>query len=171
MRTTNTSVAEYPVAPDDRTANAGTARIATIAALEPDGTPLVDLGERGAVVPARLAVRATRERMELAIAGHHQVVVLFEGGDRLRPLVVGFIETVDPLPEPAAPAPDARIPIVEVDADGRRLVVTAQDELVLQCGQASITLRRNGRVIVRGTYVETHSEGTNRIRGGQVQIN
>ena len=38
-------------------------------------------------------------------------------------------------------------------------------------GPASITLRRNGRVVIKGTYVETHSEGTNRIKGGQVQIN
>jgi hypothetical protein len=42
---------------------------------------------------------------------------------------------------------------------------------VLECGQASVTLRRNGRIIIRGTYVETHSEGTNRIKGGQVRIN
>jgi uncharacterized protein (DUF2345 family) len=55
--------------------------------------------------------------------------------------------------------------------DGKRVRVTAQDEIVLQCGSASVTLRRNGRVIIRGTYVESRSEGTNRIKGGQVQIN
>jgi hypothetical protein len=49
--------------------------------------------------------------------------------------------------------------------------VTAQDEIVLECGSASVTLRRNGRVIIRGTYIETKSDGTNRIKGGQVQIN
>jgi hypothetical protein len=32
-------------------------------------------------------------------------------------------------------------------------------------------MRRNGKVIVRGTHVETHSDGTNRIKGGQVKIN
>ena len=57
------------------------------------------------------------------------------------------------------------------DVDGRRVKVTAQDEIVLQCGSASVTLRRNGRVVIRGAYVETHAEGTNRIKGGQVQIN
>ena len=75
-----------------------------------------------------------------------------------------------PEPEPVAGAAEP-MPVIEADVDGRRVRVTARDEIVLECGKASITLRRNGRVIVRGTYVETHSEGTNRIKGGQVQIN
>jgi len=37
--------------------------------------------------------------------------------------------------------------------------------------EIELTLRRNGRVIIRGTYLESHSDGTNRIKGGQVQIN
>jgi uncharacterized protein (DUF2345 family) len=58
-----------------------------------------------------------------------------------------------------------------MDADGKRVRVTAKDEIVLECGKASITLRRNGRVVVRGTHVETNSEGTNRIKGGHVRVN
>lgn len=69
------------------------------------------------------------------------------------------------------PAPDTAIQIIEADVDGRRVRIIAKDEIVLECGQASVTLRRNGRIIIRGTYVETHSEGTNRIKGGQVRIN
>lgn len=77
--------------------------------------------------------------------------------------------------KPAAPAAKAsadRLPLViEMDADGKRVRVTAKDEIVLACGKASITLRRNGRVVVRGTHVETNSEGTNRIKGGHVRVN
>jgi hypothetical protein len=170
MRTKDTTVAEYPVTREDKAPAGSPARLATIAALEPDGTLMVDLGEPGAIVPARLAVRVGRERIEAAMAGRHQVVLLFEDGDPLRPLIVGFIETVELPVQPATP-PAEQTPHVEVDADGRRLKVTAKDEIVLRCGKASITLRRNGRVIVRGTYVESHSDGTNRIKGGQVQIN
>jgi len=70
-----------------------------------------------------------------------------------------------------SPAPDTDTQIIEADVDGRRVRIVAKDEIVLECGQASVTLRRNGRIIIRGTYVETHSEGTNRIKGGQVRIN
>jgi hypothetical protein len=61
--------------------------------------------------------------------------------------------------------------VIEADVDGRRVKIVARDEIVLECGNASITLRRNGRIIIKGTYVETSSEGTNRIKGGQVRIN
>jgi hypothetical protein len=61
-------------------------------------------------------------------------------------------------------APDALV-------DGKRVVIEAADEIVLRCGKASITLRRNGRVVIRGVYVETRAEGVNRVKGGSVQIN
>lgn len=59
----------------------------------------------------------------------------------------------------------------EADVDGARVRITARDEVVIQCGKASITLRRNGRVVIRGSHVETASTGTNRIKGGQVRVN
>ncbi len=73
-------------------------------------------------------------------------------------------------PEPQEP-PGPQPFVIEADVDGRRVELKAQDELVLRCGEASVTLRRNGRVIVRGTHVETYSTGVNRIKGGQVRIN
>jgi hypothetical protein len=147
----------------------------------------------GPVVAARLAVRTTVERVQMAIDHRQPAVVVFERGDRSRPLILGFLEPLDmnrlsseaasaapaasseahspnEAPESQADAP-AVMPCIEADVDGRRVRLTAQDEIVLQCGSASVTLRRNGRVVIRGAYVETHSEGTNRIKGGQVQIN
>jgi hypothetical protein len=145
----------------------GSAHIATIVSLSPEGTPAVRMGDDGPAVPARLVVRTTRARIEQAIAARRQAVVVFEGGDRSKPLIVGFIE---PLEQPQPDAPPGS-PVIEADVDGRRVRLTAQDEIVLECGSASVTLRRNGRVVIRGTYVETRSDGTNRIKGGQVQIN
>lgn len=60
---------------------------------------------------------------------------------------------------------------VEARVDGKRLVLEAENEIVLRCGAASITLTRDGKILVRGTYVETHSRGVNRIKGGAVRIN
>lgn len=67
-----------------------------------------------------------------------------------------------------APVPKAPL---EAVVDGRRVVFEAQDEIVLRCGEASITLRRNGRIVVRGAYVETRARGVVRIKGGSVQVN
>ena len=59
----------------------------------------------------------------------------------------------------------------EALVDGRRVVLDAKDELILKCGKATIVMRRNGRIVARGTHVETDSEGVNRVKGGSVQIN
>jgi hypothetical protein len=165
-------MASTPISVDDhRDAHStaggdGGARLARIVSLAPDGALRVDIGD-GCIVPARLAMSASPEQLLRAVAERQQAVVVSEGGDRGLPIIVGLLQTTSP----AQLAVTDLLPAVEIDADGRRLRVTAQDEIVLQCGSASITLRRNGRVVIRGTYVETHSEGTNRVRGAQVQIN
>ena len=168
MRTKDTTVDELPDRLPQAMFDATSVHLATIVALTEAGEIQVQLDPGGPTVLARLAVAATRERIDTAIAQCQQTVVVFEHGDRARPIIIGFIEPVPP--SPVAP-PAEEVQVVEADVDGKRVRVTAQDEIVLQCGSASVTLRRNGRVLIRGTYVETRSDGTNRIKGGQVQIN
>jgi hypothetical protein len=126
-----------------------------------------------ACLAARLAVPLTRERLLKAIESRQNAVVIFEGErPQQRAIVIGLIEPI-PLEVPAAPPekqPEAAR-VVEADVDGKRVRIVGSDEIVLECGNASITLRRNGRVIIRGTYVETDSAGTNRIKGAAVRIN
>ena len=166
MRTKDTTVAVLSDRLPDATFDPAAAQTATVVSLTADGIPEIQLDPGGPTVPARLAVPATRGRIEAAIAQCQQTIVVFENGDRTKPIIVGFIETIQPDPPESEKAP-----IIQADVDGKRVRVTAQDEIVLQCGSASVTLRRNGRVIIRGTYVESRSDGTNRIKGGQVQIN
>jgi hypothetical protein len=89
-----------------------------------------------------------------------QVALMFEAGDPARPLVIGRIQRLE---EPATPA--------LAHLDGERLELTAEREIVLRCGKASITLTRAGKVIIRGAYLSSRSSGVNRIKGGSVQIN
>ena len=51
------------------------------------------------------------------------------------------------------------------------LVLTARRKITLQCGQSSITLHANGKIVLRGEYIVSAAEGTNRIVGGQIEIN
>ena len=97
-----------------------------------------------------------------------KVALAFVGGERTRPLILGLVYDASELFELAGPTQgDA----AEVFADGERVRVEASEELLLCCGKASITLRANGRVIVRGTQVESRAKGLNRIKGGAVAIN
>jgi hypothetical protein len=69
--------------------------------------------------------------------------------------------------------PDAsigRMP-VKLDVDGKRLVLTAEREIILRCGDASITLTRAGKILIRGRYLTSESKGYNKIKGAVVDIN
>ncbi|MFB4369481.1 MULTISPECIES: DUF6484 domain-containing protein [unclassified Pseudomonas] len=90
-----------------------------------------------------------------------QVALMFVGGDPSQPLVIGRIQR---LPQAAAPAAVAHL-------DGERLEFSAEREIVLRCGKASITLTREGKVLIKGAYLSSRSSGVNRIKGGSVQIN
>lgn len=94
------------------------------------------------------------------------VVLAFEHGDPLRPIVMGVLTEGAPA-WPLAPVGGQ----VELDADGQRMVVSAQHELVLRCGKASITLSKTGRIVIAGEEVSTRATGLNRVLGGSVQIN
>jgi hypothetical protein len=94
-----------------------------------------------------------------------EVLLMFEAGDPMRPVIIGCLQADQAWPLDEAPAH------VEADSDGQRLIVTAKEEIVLRCGQASITLTRAGKVLIRGTYVSSRSSGVNRLKGGSVQIN
>ncbi|MEO8058158.1 MAG: hypothetical protein ABI671_07510 [Burkholderiales bacterium] len=51
------------------------------------------------------------------------------------------------------------------------VVIEAGRSLVLKCGTASIDLRADGKVMVRGEDVLLRAKGTQRIRAGTVSIN
>lgn len=122
-----------------------------------DKEPLVVFAgnRRDAAVPARTTVALVH-----ADVGR-EVALLFEGGDPAHPLVIGrILRDIDPPP-----------PALEVLRDGARLELTAEQEIVLRCGKASITLTRDGKILVRGAYISSWSSGAHRIKGGSVHLN
>jgi len=71
----------------------------------------------------------------------------------------------------AAAARDAAPGQLEVKMDGETLRLTADREIELRCGNASLVLRQSGRVILKGNYLVTSSRGPLKIKGATVEIN
>lgn len=159
-------------APSSRARAPGAAAVlGRIVAVEAGGTISVEVPGAPEARAARLAVTLTHDELLAARDAGSCAVLVFENGDPALPIIVGLVQSVNQ-PADAVRNESSEAPqVLEADVDGKRVRITAQDEIVLECGSASITLRSNGRVVVRGTYVESYSDGTNRIKGGQVRIN
>lgn len=146
--------------------------VGRLAAIGQGGEPRVDFpGAPPDGVAARSMVAVGEAHID------HEVALLFEGGDPQKPLIMGLMHRFQEAPAtstaPSASTADApaRAAQPTVENDGERLVFEAEKEIVLRCGQSSITLTRAGKILIRGAYVLTRSSGVNRIQGGSVQIN
>jgi len=128
---------------------------------------LVGLGDNGELLvrlpgdsvdvsrPARTTVSIDATRLGT------EVVLMFEDGNFQKPVILGLL---GPKNVPTA------LPI-HTTVDDETLELTADREIVLRCGKASITLTRAGKIIIRGEYVVSRSAGVNALKGGSVQIN
>jgi hypothetical protein len=124
--------------------------------LDQAGEPRVDY--HGRLTAGPLTARSTTPLRE-ADRGR-EVALMFEDGDPSRPIIVGLMEASEIDGNPIA-----------VTRDDERLVFRADREIVLQCGKASITLTRAGKVVIRGTYLLSRSSGVNMVKGGVVHLN
>ena len=91
----------------------------------------------------------------------------------LQPVEVEAAEAPGPSRESESAEPSAprTLPRAERHIDAGRLVLEGEEEVVIRCGEASITLTRSGKILLRGKYLLNSSEGVNRIVGGSVEIN
>ena len=129
--------------------------IATISGFDEGGSPRITFANNSLRRPltalSTVAIDATDVGREVAVS--------FERGDPSRPIILGKLWQ------------SGQTPPVVAEVDRERLVLTASQEIVLQCGEASITLTSAGKIIIRGAYVSSRSTGVNRIQGGAVEIN
>lgn len=51
------------------------------------------------------------------------------------------------------------------------LVIEAKKNLTFKCGDGSITLRGDGKILIKGKDLVSHAQQMNRIKGGGVAIN
>lgn len=144
--------------------------VGTICGYDPERGLLVDfpLNPTPGPLAARWTMPLDSQAVEHAVREQQQAVLVFEEGDALRPIVTGLVQPLTIMKQTQVQFSEK---LSEARLDGKRLTFEAAEEIVLRCGQASLILRKNGAVQLKGAYVLTHSSGVNRIRGGSVQIN
>jgi hypothetical protein len=61
--------------------------------------------------------------------------------------------------------------LAETASAPEELVIEATKSLTLRVGDGSITIREDGKILIKGNDLVSHARRTNRIRGGAVAIN
>ncbi len=97
---------------------------------------------------------------------NRDVALAFVNGEWNKPVIIGFMH----VPQVQPHADDAS-KTVKVQSDGETVTISAEKEIVLKCGESSITLTKAGKVLLNGTYISSRSKGVNRMRGGSVLLN
>ena len=100
------------------------------------------------------------------------VLIIFENEDPLLPIIVGIVRDtlfrIEPSKEIVlSPGRSKR----DVVIDGEKMIIDAKQEIVLRCGKSSITLRKDGKIVLKGIQITSRAAATNKIKGGAVSIN
>lgn len=126
---------------------AGQLASARIESVDDEGVVRITVGDGPAVV-ARIA--SGPELPLPALVPGAEVLVLVE--PEQAPVIVSAIL--------------ARLP-----AAPQVLELQAQQQLILRCGDASISIAADGTIEIRGERIDSEAEGIQRIKGAQVRIN
>lgn len=148
-------------------------QVGRVVQIDTKGRLLVDFpGNPHGPLPARMCSAVAGRLQNDSDPPFDPVILLFMDNDSTRPIAVDFL--LKTLPPAAPKEKDLAFgfsPDNEISVDGKTIRFDAEEQIVLKCGRASITLTRAGKVIIRGAYLLNRSSGVNRIKGGSVQIN
>ena len=127
--------------------------VGTFAAMDQAFGPLVDfpMNPEGRPLAARSTVELTEDHLG------RKVALMFEKGDGTKPIVIGLMHEFQ-----------GGMP---VSKDGEIQEITAEKELTLRCGKASITLREDGSIETRGEDILSKARKNHKIKGGMVYLN
>jgi len=157
--------------------SAGEIILGNLEELDDQGRPLVSFsGYTDEPLVAVSTLGITRDMIG------RQVALLFANGNLDSPVIMGLIhsplnalintyENTEEIVEEEAADTSSENIIDDVLIDGKRVILEGKEEIVLKCGDSSITLTKAGKILIRGKYLLNRSSGVNRIMGGSVQVN
>lgn len=136
-----------------------------------NGQALVDFpGNLMGPVKAR-SIMASPAKPDSYDQENPSVLLVFEKGNSTLPIIVGIIH------DKLYPDPPSDEMVLSVDRpregilDGQKMVLEAREEIVLRCGKSSVMLRKDGKVVVKGTQIVSRASAVNKIKGAAVKIN
>ncbi len=141
-------------------------RVGRFSSIENNGKIYIDFeGNTGGPVLAKSCVKVSQKDKE------KNLFLMFEMNDPAHPVIVGLFEERHAFDVHKHELNVSREKIKNIEIDGERFIFNAKKEIVLQCGKGSITIRKDGKIIIKGSNLLSRASGQNKIKGGSVAIN
>lgn len=115
--------------------------------------------------PARFLSNVNRHELLQGSSQDREVLVVFAHGNPDEPVIVGMIENEL---EELVCMKDGPL---ETLIDGERVVLRANEEIVLTCGKGSITINKSGKIVVKGTDIVSRASQMNKMFGSGIEFN
>jgi hypothetical protein len=147
-------------------------RVGKIVNLDESGQAFVDFpGNMQGPISARFTNSIKPGMLQKSVSADRDVLLVFENNDPELPIIIDTLYSlVDEITESSTIALETESP-KDVLIDGKRVTFDAKEEIVLRCGEASIVLRNDGKVVIKGKNILSRSQAMNKIKGGAVHIN
>ncbi len=123
-------------------------------------------GSAGPPQPVAIGIALPDGSIVKAARLAQRAVVLATDDESERWVLIGLVRD-----RVVAHARDARRGELEVTVDGETLALTAERRIELRCGEASLVLEADGKVVLSGNYVVSRSRGPNKIKGATIALN
>ncbi|MDA8137278.1 MAG: DUF6484 domain-containing protein [Desulfobacteraceae bacterium] len=143
--------------------------VGRLVAISGDGQAFIDHPADGqGVRPARVLEGVFDAHENWRFAKDLPVLLHFENGDPNLPIIIGIVRNK---------VETGRMHELDMtrpghgEVDRKRVVFNADEEIVLRCGKSSVTLQKDGRVVIRGTRITSRAALVNKIKGASVSIN
>ncbi|PCJ39014.1 MAG: hypothetical protein COA99_10875 [Moraxellaceae bacterium] len=135
--------------------------------LREDGVALVDYpgNTLGPLVAQSIITLAPSQAVK-----NQSLMLMFDNQQADKPVIMGVVQSQLVSNEKQTMTlqngrPDAAL------VDGKTIHIDAKDEIQLICGKSSVILRKDGKIVIKGTNILSRSSGANKIKGASINLN
>jgi hypothetical protein len=165
--------------------------VGRIVSITEKGVALVDFPQNGITPIAARSLLTDADRQQLTDLPA-SVLLTFDGADLSKPIITGIVSDTlfaplvnkqdkvdsskqDALIDTASKEKSFSTGLInkstDAKIDGNTVTFDAKEEILLRCGKSSILLRKNGKIVIKGTNLISRSSASNKIKGSSVNIN
>jgi hypothetical protein len=123
-------------------------------------------GSREAPVPVAIGIELSDGALLKAARQQRRAIAVRTADATARLVLIGLVRE-----RVSTRALQARPGQLEVQVDGETLILRAERDLVLECGESKLSLRKDGKIVISGTNVLSASRGPHRIKGATIALN